>query len=73
MNEYLVVYENAGSNWSAYVPDLPGCITTGETLEACKENIQDAISVFLEALASMGRPAPESSTRGEYVSVARGA
>lgn len=71
MNEYLVIYEQAGNNWSAYVPDLPGCITTGATLEDCKENVKDAIAVFVQALKESGQSAPEPSTKGEYVRVPR--
>lgn len=71
MNEYLVIYENAGKNWSAYVPDLPGCITTGANLDECKENIQDAIALYIEVSHEMGEAVPEPSTRGEYVHVAR--
>ena len=48
MSKYLVIYEDAGSNWSAYVPDLPGCITTGATQVECKENIQEAIALYME-------------------------
>jgi predicted RNase H-like HicB family nuclease len=44
MKEYLVIFEWTGNNYSAYVPDLPGCISTGKTLEAIEINIQEAIS-----------------------------
>ena len=69
MNEYLVVYENAGPNWSAYVPDLPGCIGTGETLEECKTDITEAISTFIDASVELGRRVPPPSSKGEYVKV----
>lgn len=70
VSEYLVVYEDAGPNWSAYVPDLPGCITTGATLDKCKENIEEAIAVFVEATRESGGLIPAPSTRGEYVRIA---
>ncbi len=73
MNEYLVVYENAGPNWSAYVPDLPGCIGTGDTLEDCKSDIEAAMAAYLETTRELGRPAPQASTRGEYVKVSKSA
>jgi predicted RNase H-like HicB family nuclease len=69
MNEYLVVYENAGPNWSAYVPDLPGCIGTGDTFETCKQDIQAAIEAYLETATKLSRPVPPPSTRGEYLKV----
>jgi predicted RNase H-like HicB family nuclease len=71
MSEYLVIYENAGRNWSAYVPDLPGCISTGASENECKDNIQDAIATYLDSAREMGKPVPPPSTRGEYVKVPR--
>ncbi|MFI5385142.1 MAG: type II toxin-antitoxin system HicB family antitoxin [Fimbriimonadales bacterium] len=73
MSRYLVIYENAGSNWSAYVPDLPGCVTTGANQQECKESIQDAIALYIEAASEVGKPIPEPSTRADYVNVARSA
>ena len=46
MKRYAVVFEKAKSNWGAYVPDLPGCVTTGKTLEPTKHNIREAIIHF---------------------------
>jgi predicted RNase H-like HicB family nuclease len=64
--KYAVIYERAQSNWSAYVPDLPGCITTGLTLDETKQNIRDAIRGHLETLRQFGDPIPEpSSLAGE--------
>lgn len=64
--KYAVVFERAASNWAAYVPDLPGCTTTGETLEETKHNIQEAIQGHLETLLEFGDPIPEpSSLAGE--------
>ena len=54
MKEYLVIFEWAGSNYSAYVPDLPGCISTGKTLDETEQNIQEAI--FALMLPFSGRP-----------------
>ncbi len=46
MTEYVVVIEDAGENFSAYVPDLPGCISTGATVEEATVNIRDAIAAY---------------------------
>lgn len=56
--KYAVIFEQAQSNWTAYVPDLPGCITTGGTLDETKQNIREAILGHLETLASIWRSHP---------------
>lgn len=60
--QYLVVFEKAtdGSIW-ARVPDLDGCYSCGETIEEAKEQIKDAISLFIEDLKEEGKPIPEPS------------
>ncbi|HRJ19962.1 MAG TPA: type II toxin-antitoxin system HicB family antitoxin [Bryobacteraceae bacterium] len=60
--KYAVIFERAASNWAAYVPDLPGCTTTGETLEEVKHNIREAIQGHLETLREFGDPIPEPSS-----------
>lgn len=70
MKEYLVIFEWAGSNYSAYVPDLPGCVTTGKTLEETETNIKEAIALYLEALHEDGKPIPEPTTTARPVRVA---
>ena len=67
MTRYAVVYEKAASNWAAYVPDLPGCITTGATLEETKRNIREAIELHLDAMREVGEPVPEASADIEFV------
>ena len=62
MKRYAAIYEKAESNWAAYVPDLPGCITTGQTLEETKRNIREAIELHLEGLIEDGSPVPEPSS-----------
>lgn len=57
--KYAVIFEQAQSNWAAYVPDLPGCVTTGRTLEETKLNIREAIQGHLETLRQFGDPVPE--------------
>ena len=67
---YAIVIENAGSNYSAYVPDLPGCVATGTTLEETERSIRDAIKFHLEGLREDGSPIPPPSSRVDYVEVA---
>jgi predicted RNase H-like HicB family nuclease len=55
---YAVIFEEAESNWAAYVPDLPGCITTGKTLEETERNIREAIQGHLQTLREFGEPVP---------------
>ena len=55
---YAVVFEHDENNWAAYVPDLPGCITTGETLEETERNIQEAVRGHLAVLREFGEPVP---------------
>ncbi|HZI65722.1 MAG TPA: type II toxin-antitoxin system HicB family antitoxin [Thermoanaerobaculia bacterium] len=69
MNRYLIVIENAGSNFSAYSPDLPGCATTGATVEETKRNMEGAIEFHLEGLREDGLAIPEPSSIADYVEV----
>ena len=65
--KYAVVIERAGANYSAYVPDLPGCISVGDTIEETERNIRDAIALHLGALREHGEVVPEPTTKVEYV------
>ena len=67
---YAIVIENAGSNYSAYVPDLPGCIATGETVAEIGRLIREAIEFHLDGLRADGTPIPPPSSRVDYVEVA---
>jgi predicted RNase H-like HicB family nuclease len=67
MMRYAVVFEKAESNWAAFVPDLPGCITTGTTLEETKRNIREAIELHLEAMKEVGEPIPPPTTDVDFV------
>ena len=67
---YAIVIENAGTNYSAYVPDLPGCIATGATPGEAEDAIRDAIALHLEGLRQDGTPIPAASSRVDYVEVA---
>ena len=67
---YAVVIENADGNYSAYVPDLPGCVATGATPEETEREIRDAIEFHLEGLREDGVSIPPPSSRVQYVEVA---
>jgi predicted RNase H-like HicB family nuclease len=67
---YAIVIENAGDNLSAYVPDLPGCIATGNTLAETEKAIRDAIELHLEGMREDGAPIPPPTSRVDYVEVA---
>ena len=64
---YAVVIEKATSNYSAYVPDLPGCVTTGQTVEEVERLIREAIEFHLDGMREDGLPIPEPTTLCEYV------
>ena len=59
MRKYAIVIEHGENNLSAYVPDLPGCITTGKTVEEIEQNILEAIELHLEGMMEDGDPIPE--------------
>ena len=67
---YAVVIEKAERNYAAYVPDLPDCITTGQTLEEIETQIQEAIQLHLHGMQEDGLPIPESSSQVEYIEIA---
>ena len=66
---YAIVIERAGSNFSGYVPDLPGCVATGATPEATEKLLREAIALHLEGMKEDGLSAPIPSSRVEYVEV----
>ena len=66
---YAIVIEKAGSNYSAYVPDLPGCIATGLTVEETEAQIREAIEFHLEGMREDSLPIPAPSSQVEYVDV----
>ncbi len=70
MQRFLVVMERAGGNLSAYAPDLPGCVATGETLEETRQNMHEAIELHIQGLRQDHLPVPEPSSVAEFVEVA---
>jgi predicted RNase H-like HicB family nuclease len=67
---YAIVIENAGANYSAYVPDLPGCVAVGDTLDEVERQIREAIEFHLEGMREDGSPIPPPSSKVDYVEVA---
>lgn len=68
--KYAVVIEKATGNYSAYVPDLPGCVATGATVEEVESEIREAIAFHLEGMREDGIPIPEPTSKVEYVDAA---
>jgi predicted RNase H-like HicB family nuclease len=64
---YAVVIEKASGNYSAYVPDLPGCVASGPTIEAVETEIRAAIQFHISGLREDGQPVPPPTTLAEYV------
>ena len=67
MKKYAVIIERAENNYSAYVPDLPGCIATGPTPEEVEREIREALEFHLEGMRLVGEKIPEPTTRCRYV------
>ena len=64
---YAVVIEKANGNYSAYVPDLPGCVATGDTVAAVENEIREAIRFHIEGLQADGSVVPQPTSIAEYV------
>lgn len=67
---YAIVIEKAEGNFSAYVPDLPGCVATGATVEEAELQIREAIAFHLDGMREDGIAIPPASSRVEYVEIA---
>jgi predicted RNase H-like HicB family nuclease len=67
MSAYLVVIEGEGESYSAYVPDLPGCVAAGDTRAEVTELMREAIPLHVESLRAHGEPVPPPHTQVEYV------
>jgi predicted RNase H-like HicB family nuclease len=67
MYRFLVIVEKTKNNYSAYSPDLPGCIATGKTLKEVEKNMYEAIEIHLKGLEEDGINIPKPSARAEYV------
>ena len=67
---YAVVIEEAAGNYSAYVPDLPGCVSTGRSLDEVERSIREAVEFHLQGLRADKQPIPRASSRVDYIEVA---
>ncbi len=67
--KYLVVIEPTNTGFSAYSPDLPGCVSTGATRAECEGNVREAIAFHLDGLREEGAPVPEPATSSAFVEV----
>ncbi|HEY8335144.1 MAG TPA: type II toxin-antitoxin system HicB family antitoxin [Tardiphaga sp.] len=64
---YAVVIEKADGNYSAYVPDLPGCVATGDSVKAVEIEIRDAIRFHIDGLKEDGLPVPAPTSIADYI------
>jgi len=69
MKKYLIVIEQTGTGYSAYSPDLDGCVATGKTREDVESQMREAIVFHLDSMARHGEPIPEPHTYSAYVEV----
>lgn len=67
MHRFLIVIEKADGNYSAYSPDLPGCVATGVTREDVEKNMHEAIEMHIQGLLKDKQPVPESQSFAEYI------
>jgi predicted RNase H-like HicB family nuclease len=67
VKEFVVVYEWAGGNWSAYCPDVAGCVAVGDTLDEAKCSIHEAMTIWAEEMLASGLPIPEPMAVTETV------
>jgi len=72
MYRFLVIVEQIDGNYSAYSPDLPGCVATGTTREEAEERMHEAIELHIEGLREDGFPVPRSRSSAIYIAVNRG-
>lgn len=69
MYRFLIIIESGSRNYSAYVPDLPGCIATGRTLEEVEKNMREAIEMHIQGMIEDGEPIPTPSLKAQYLDV----
>ena len=69
MRRFLVIIEQADGNYSAYSPDLPGCVAAGETRDEAEQNMHAAIQLHVAGLIEDGLPVPESHSFAEYMAI----
>lgn len=67
---YAIVIEKSDNNYGAWVPDLPGCVATGKTVDVVQKRIQEAVEMHLAGMREDGDPIPQPTARVDYVDVA---
>ena len=67
--KYAVIFEKTGTGYSAYVPDLPGCVAAGATLKETEQLIRGAVEMHLETMREDGDPVPEPTTIADYIAI----
>jgi predicted RNase H-like HicB family nuclease len=70
MTQYTIIIEDAGSNYAAYVPDLPGCVGAADTIEELRELMREAIEFHIEGLRVEGLDVPAPSTKAATITIA---
>jgi predicted RNase H-like HicB family nuclease len=70
MSKFLIVIEETATGYSAYSPDVPGCVSTGRTREEVERSMREAIEFHLDGLREEGLPIPQPSSSAAYVEVA---
>ncbi|TAJ91662.1 MAG: type II toxin-antitoxin system HicB family antitoxin [Gammaproteobacteria bacterium] len=68
--KYLIVIEKSKTGYSAYSPDLPGCVSTGNTIEETEQSMREAISFHLDGLKEEGYEIPNPTSRSSYIEIA---
>jgi len=66
---YLIIFERTSTGYSAYAPDLDGCIATGKTLAITRKRMEGALNMHLSAMVRDGDPIPEPATEGDYITI----
>lgn len=66
---YMIILEPAGGNISVYAPDLPGCVSVGDTVDEAIRNMHEAIALHIDMLRERGEPVPEPASQSTYVEV----
>lgn len=72
MKKYLIVIEPTQTGFSAYSPDLPGCVSTGRTREQVEQNMREAVAFHLDGLREDGQAVPEPNTYSVYIELPAG-
>ncbi len=67
---YAIVIEKAESNYAAYIPDLPGCVAAGDTIEETKQLLREAVEIHIKGMKEDGLPIPEPTIQTDYIEIA---